>query len=85
MALTKSDKLEIERISRAEIKDFLKKANFKNTVIDLVEKELASNNSKFSKTHKKKVVDISSKVLIELYRTFWLRRSFWEPQIKNVR
>ena len=84
MALTKTDKLEIERISRAEIKDFLKKASFKTTVIDLVEKELASNNTKFSRTHKKKVADISAKVLIELYKVFWLRRSFWENQIKNI-
>jgi len=85
MALTATDKKEIERISRNEIKDFLKKAQFKNTVIDLVGKELAASNSKFSREHKKRVVDISTKVLIELYRTFWLRRSFWEPQLKNVR
>tara|TARA_R110001599_G_scaffold132154_2_gene308615 strand:+ start:2650 stop:2907 length:258 start_codon:yes stop_codon:yes gene_type:complete len=84
MALNKSDKLEIERISRAEIKDFLKKATFKNTIIDLVEKELNSNSGKLARTHKKKVAAISTKVLVELYKVFWLRRSFWENQIKNV-
>ena len=84
MALTKSDKNEIERISRAQIKEFLKKTTFKNTVIDLVEKELSSSNGKFARAHKKSVADISAKVLIELYKVFWLRRSFWENQIKNV-
>ena len=85
MALTKTDRLEIERISRAEIKDFLKKATFKTTIIDLVDSELKKKNSKLNKTHKAEVIDVSTKVLIELYRTFWLRRSFWDSQIKNIR
>jgi len=85
MALTKTDKLEIERISRAEIKEFLKKVPFKTTVIDLVDTELKKKNSKLAKSHRAEVVDVSTKVLIELYRTFWLRRSFWDSQLKNVK
>jgi hypothetical protein len=84
MALTNTDKNEIERIARAEIKDFLKKAQFKNTVIDMVEKELNGRNTKLGKSNRKNIVNISSDVLMELYKTFWLRRSFWNSQIKNV-
>ena len=84
MALTNTDKNEIGRIARTEIKDYLKKAQFKNTVIDMVEQELSGRNTKLGKSNRKNVADISTKVLMELYKTFWLRRSFWTSQIKNV-
>jgi len=85
MAFTNTDKKEIERIVRKEIKDFLKGTSFEKDVIDVVEKELKKKNSKLSKTHRAEVVDVSTKVLIELYKTFWLRRNFWDSQIKNVK
>ena len=85
MALTNTDKKEIERIARKEIKDFLKTASFEKDVIDVVETQLKRKNSKLSKTHRAEVVDVSTKVLIELYKTFWLRRNFWDSQIKNVK
>ena len=37
MALTNTDKKEIERIARKEIKDFLKTASFEKDVIDVVD------------------------------------------------
>jgi len=85
MALTKTDKTEIERITRREIRDFIKKAPFKKDVIDIVLDELKKNNSNLSRAHSKEVVDISTKVMVELYKTFWLRRDFWERQIKNLK
>jgi hypothetical protein len=85
MAFTNTDKKEIERIVRKEIKDFLKGTSFEKDVIDVVEKEIKKKNSKLSKTHRAEVVDVSTKVLIELYKTFWLRRNFWDSQIKNVK
>ena len=85
MALTNTDKKEIERIARKEIKDFLKTASFEKDVIDVVDTQLKRKNSKLSKTHRAEVVDVSTKVLIELYKTFWLRRNFWDSQIKNVK
>tara|TARA_R110002051_G_scaffold200246_1_gene267166 strand:- start:5434 stop:5691 length:258 start_codon:yes stop_codon:yes gene_type:complete len=85
MALTNTDKKEIERISRKEIKSFLKTAAFEKDVIDVVESQLKRKNTKLSKVHRAEVVDVSTKVLIELYRTFWLRRNFWDSQIKNVK
>ncbi len=85
MALTNTDKKEIERIARKEIKDFLKTASFEKDVIDVVDTQLKRKNTKLSKTHRAEVVDVSTKVLIELYKTFWLRRNFWDSQIKNVK
>jgi len=85
MALTNTDKKEVERITRKEIKDFLKTASFEKDVIDVVDSQLKRKNTKLSKTHRAEVVDVSTKVLIELYKTFWLRRNFWDSQIKNVK
>ena len=85
MSLTNTDKKEIERIARKEIKDFMASVKFEKDVVDVVDTELKKKNSKISKTHRAEVVDVSTKVLIELYKTFWLRRSFWDSQIKNVK
>ena len=85
MALTATDKKEIERITRNELKDFLGSAKFEKDVVDVVEAELKKKNGKLAKTNRAEMVDVSTKVLIELYRTFWLRRSFWDAQIKNVK
>ena len=54
-------------------------------MVDVVEAELKKKNGKLAKTNRAEMVDVSTKVLIELYRTFWLRRSFWDAQIKNVK
>ena len=85
MALTNTDKKEIERIARKEIKDFLKNTQFEKKVVDVVMDEMNKRNGRMAKAQKDKIVDISSKVLIELYKTFWLRRNFWDQAIKNVR
>ena len=85
MALTNTDKKEIERIARKEIKDFLKTASFEKDVVDVVSTQLKRKNSKLSKAHRAEVVDVSTKVFIELYKNFWLRRYFWDSQIKNVK
>jgi len=85
MSLTNTDKKEIERIARKEIKDFMASVKFEKDVVDVVDAELKKKNSKISKTHRAEVVDVSTKVLIELYKTFWLRRSFWDSQLKNVK
>jgi len=44
MALTNTDKKEIERIARKEIKDFLDKPMFVKEVAAIVQKELKTNN-----------------------------------------
>ena len=73
MALTNTDKKEIERIARKEIKDFLDKPMFVKEVAAIVQKELKTNRNV-----RGEVVDITSRVLLELYKTFWFRRSLWQ-------
>ena len=79
MALTNTDKKEIERIARKEIKDFLQKTQFQNEV------EKALVKSMKGRPFRDGTIDIVSKVLLELYKTCWFRRSFWQSEIKRVR
>ena len=81
MALTKTDTLKIERMVRKEMKDFMSSSRIKNLVIKSVEEEL----SKKGVVDKKQVVDISTKALVELFRQLWMRRSFCEQPVKNIR
>ena len=32
-----------------------------------------------------KIVDLSTKVVVELFKTLWLRKNFWEAPLKNVK
>ena len=80
MALTKTDRDEIARIARKEIKDFMAKPQFKKEV----EKVIATEIKKGRNT-RAEIVDIVSKVMLELYKTFWFRRSMWQSEIKRVR
>ena len=80
MALTKTDKDEIARIARKEINDFMAKPKFKNEVEKLVAQQIKSGRNT-----RTEIVDIVSKVMLELYKTFWFRRSMWQSEIKRVR
>ena len=50
-------------------------------VMKVVDEEL----TKKGVVDKKQVVDISTKALVELFRQLWMRRSFWEQPVKNIR
>ena len=80
MALTSTDKNQIGIIVRKEIKDFLSKPQFKNEIENIIDKQMKSGR----KT-RAEVVDIVSKVTLELYKTFWFRRSMWQQEIKRIR
>tara|TARA_R110000765_G_C18897004_1_gene603683 strand:- start:1153 stop:1395 length:243 start_codon:yes stop_codon:yes gene_type:complete len=80
MALTSTDKHQIGVIVRKEIKDFLGKPQFKNEIESLIDKQMKSG-----KKTRAEVVDIVSKVTLELYKTFWFRRSMWQQEIKRIR
>ena len=66
MAISNSDKLEIEKIVRKEMKDFLDTTNAHNVVIKVIQKELGTRNID------DKRVDLSTKVVVELFKTLWL-------------
>jgi hypothetical protein len=79
MALNDSDKKEIEKISRKEIKDFMDSTNAHNIVVKMIQTELGT------KKIDDKIIDLSTKVVVELFKTLWQRKSFWETALKNVK
>jgi hypothetical protein len=48
-------------------------------VIDMVKKEMGTRDIN------DKVIDLSTKVVVELFKTLWQRKSFWETALKNVK
>jgi predicted metal-dependent phosphotriesterase family hydrolase len=82
MALTTTDKKEIETIARKEIKDFLQ-ANtmnqFEDKLIDMMVKEIKRGKPGTE------IRDIVVKIFSEFYQFMWMQRSYWEPRLKNVR
>lgn len=79
MPLTSADKAEVEKITRKEIKDFMDSTQAQNLVVKIIQKELGT------KKIDDKIVDLSTKVVVELFKTLWQRKSFWETSLKNVR
>jgi|TARA_R110000796_G_scaffold24325_2_gene69388 hypothetical protein len=79
MALTQTDKDTVARIARKEVKDFMSKPQFKNEIETIISQHVKSN-----KKTRGEIVDIVSKVTLELYKTFWFRRSMWQQEIKRV-
>jgi hypothetical protein len=82
MALTSTEKKEIEVLIRKEIKDFLSSntiRQFEDKMIDLVAKEIKRGKVGTE------VKDLVSKMFSEFYQFMWTQRSYWEPRLKNVR
>ena len=82
MALSNTDKKDIEVIVRKEIKDFLNSntiQQFEKKIVDNIQKEI--NNGKI----RGDINEIVTKVMKEFYKIMWTRRSFWEPSLKNVK
>jgi hypothetical protein len=81
MALTATDKKEIETIARKEIRDFLQSSTirqFEDRLIDLVAKEI--RRGKLENETK----DIVVRVFREFYQFMWTQRGYWEPRLKNA-
>jgi predicted metal-dependent phosphotriesterase family hydrolase len=82
MALTQTEKKEIETIARKEIKDFLQ-ANtmnqFEDKLIDMMVKEIKRGKPGTE------IRDIVVKIFSEFYQFMWIQRSYWEPRLKNVK
>jgi hypothetical protein len=79
MALSGEDKKEVEKIIKKEIKDFLDTTQAHTIVMKIIQKELGN------KSIDDKIVDLSTKVVVQLFRTLWERRSFWEQPLKSVK
>ena len=77
--LTCSDKAEIKKLAKKEFESFMKEADFKSKIEDIVKKQLKND-----KPTQKEVAKISEKVLVQFYKTMWQRRSFWANKLDNI-
>jgi len=81
MALTATEKKEIETLVRKEIKDFLGSNTVKqleDKLLDMVAKEMRRGKLEGD------VKDITIRVFREFYQFMWTQRSYWEPRLKNA-
>jgi hypothetical protein len=82
MALTSSEKKEIEIIARKEIKDFLGSNTmnqFEDKLIEMMIKEIKRGKVG------NEVKDIVVKIFSEFYQFMWTQKNYWEPRLRNVR
>jgi hypothetical protein len=81
MAITASDKREIETIIRKEIKDFLGSntaRQFEDKLLDKISKDLRRGKLE------KDVKDLIIKSFREFYTIMYQQRSFWESKFRNA-
>ena len=81
MALSDSDKRQIEVMIRKEIKDFIGSntmRQYEEKILELVSKEI--RRGKLENDTK----DIVIKVFREFYNFMWTQRGYWEPRLKNA-
>ena len=82
MALTATDKKEIETIIRKEIKDFIGQntvKQFETKMIDEIKSELKRNGKLEGE-----VKEIVLKMLTEFYGYLYQQRSQWQSRVKSV-
>jgi hypothetical protein len=72
-------KHQIETIAKKEIRDFLNSSQAHTIVVNIIKKEMGARDIN------DKVVDLSTKVVVELFKTLWQRKSFWENSINKVK
>ena len=81
MALTNTDKREIEIMIRKEIKDFMDSntvRQFEERLLDKISKDIKRGKLEGD------VKDITIKVFREFYNFMWMQRGYWEPRLKNA-
>jgi len=81
MALTETDKKEIETLIRKEIKDFMGSNSlqqYENKLIDMISKELKKGKLEGD------IKDITLRMFREFYQFMWTNRSYWESRLKNA-
>ncbi len=81
MALTATDKKEIETMIRKEIKSFMENntlRQFEDKMVDRISKEIKRGKITGD------VKDITLRMFREFYQFMWMNRSYWEPRLKNA-
>ena len=81
MALTATEKKEIETMIRKEIKDFIGSNTMKQyeeKLITILSKEITKGKMQGD------VKDLVIRVFREFYNFMWTQRGYWEPRLKNA-
>lgn len=81
MALTNSEKKEIETIIRKEIKNFMETntiKQFEDKLIEKIQKEIKRGKLEGD------IKDITLRMFREFYQFMWMNRGYWEPRLKNA-
>ena len=81
MALTSTEKKEIEVLIRKEIRDFMENSTvkqFEDKLMDKIQKEIKKGKLEGE------IKDIALRMFREFYQFMWMNRSFWEPRLKNA-
>lgn len=81
MALTSTEKKEIEIMIRKEIKSFMENntiKQFEDKLMDKISKEIKRGKLEGD------VKDITLRMFREFYQFMWMNRSYWEPRLKNA-
>ena len=81
MALTNSEKNEIEVLIRKEIRNFMGSSTlkqFENKIMDEISKEIKRGKLEGD------IKDITLRMFREFYQFMWMNRSYWEPRLKNA-
>ena len=79
MALSSTEIKDIEVMIRKEIKSFMDTTQAHKIVVKMIQDELGT------KKIDDKIIDLSTKVVVELFKTLWQRKSFWESALKSVK
>ena len=81
MALTSTDKKEIETMIRKEIRDFMGNSTlkqFEDKLLDRIGREIKRGKLEGD------VKDITLRMFREFYQFMCMNRSYWEPRLKNA-
>jgi hypothetical protein len=81
MALTTTEKKEIETMIRKEIRDFMGNntlKQFEDKLLDKIGQEIKRGKLEGD------VKDITLRMFREFYQFMWMNRSYWEPRLKNA-
>ena len=81
MALTATDKKEIETLIRKEIRSFMDNntlKQFEDKLMDRIAREIKRGKLTGD------VKDITLRMFREFYQFMWMNRSYWEPRLRNA-
>jgi hypothetical protein len=81
MALSNTDKKDIEVMIRKEIKDFIGSNTIKQYEDKLI--DILASEMRRGKIHGE-MKDVVIRVFREFYNFMWTQRGYWEPRLKSA-